>query len=93
MKIIGKTEDGFIAEVTKYEIYKYFNTYYHANRDYVKVGDEYDLGKGHDFMIAVKENLKTTQKFIESNKGIIESILSGIALMDNLAKKSEQEDK
>ena len=38
MKIIGKTPDGFIAEVNQNEIQKFFNTYYNKVPNVI-VGD------------------------------------------------------
>lgn len=48
MKIIGKTDNGYIAEISHIELEKSADKYY-GKLEKLKVGDNYDLGKGYDF--------------------------------------------
>lgn len=79
MKVIAKTDNNYICEVSHNEIEKYLNKYFNRlNR--LKIGDIIDLGKGHDFWIETKTALKTTEEFISKNKKTINTILTGISI-------------
>ena len=80
MKVVGKTEDGYICEVNHSEIEKFLNLYY-GKLQRINIGAIIDLGKGYDFYQDTKKCLEITQNFINSNKNIIESILNGIQIM------------
>ena len=81
MKVIGKIDaDMYICAVSHTEIEKFLNLYYNK-LERLKTGDEVDLGKGYNFRQETERALKTTREFIESNKEVIEAIISGISIM------------
>ena len=80
MKVIGKSENGYLCDVTHNELEKFLNLYYNKMKE-LKIGEFIDLGKGYDFLKDANDALKETQRFIESNKRIIQCILSGIEFM------------
>lgn len=86
MKIIGKTKEGYdekyIAIVDHSELEKFMNQYYGSDKlKRLEVDQEIDLGKGHDFAQDAKRACQTTEKFIQDNKKMIETILSGISIL------------
>lgn len=89
MKIIGKTREGYICEVTSQELKKYYNIYYNQQAkeisykiDDLNVGHTIDLGKGHDFYNDTKYALKQTQEFLQSNAKVINAITNGIKILN-----------
>lgn len=81
MEVIATAErDIYICKVSHNELEKFFNLYY-GKFERLKVGTIVDLAKGHDFMEDTKNALNDTQKFIESNKEVINTILTGIQIM------------
>jgi hypothetical protein len=90
MKVLGTTGDytsKYICEVSHSEIERFLNLYYNKMGK-LKVGDEVDLGRGHDFARETKSAMEKTQAFIESNKAIIEAIFNGI----QIAGRTQQQD-
>lgn len=82
MKVIGEVERGdiYICQVSHNELEKFMNLYYNKMSKW-RVGDEIDLGKGYDFFQHTKDALRKTEEFIDSNKDVIEMIVTGISLM------------
>ena len=80
MKVIAKIEHGiFICEVTHGEVEKFMGKYY-GHLKTLEVGDEIDLGKGHDFFSDTTDALRKTKDFMESNSKTIKTILEGIKI-------------
>ncbi|MBC2594914.1 hypothetical protein H5P28_11660 [Ruficoccus amylovorans] len=92
MKVIAIVEEGhnstpnFIAEVGHTELEKFMDLFYGKMRA-PKVGDIIDLGKGHDFHGDTCEALSKTEAFIESNKKVINGIMSGFSVLGHSAAK------
>ena len=84
MKIIGIAGDRYDSEyvctVSHKEIEKFLDLYYNK-MEKPKVGDEIDLGKGHDFYQQTQNALKKTQEFLESNAAVVNAIISGIKVL------------
>lgn len=77
MKVIGKTQDGYIAEISHHEIEKFLNLYYNKLGK-LSLNEEIDLGKGYDFYHASQAALTETRSFIEKNGKIIQGIIGCI---------------
>lgn len=77
MKVIGETNNGYIAEFSKTEIEKFLGLYY-GKMDKIIIGDEIDLGKGHDHHTDICRALTDTQEFIKSHEKIVNAIISGL---------------
>ena len=89
MKVIGIADrDTYLCEVDHKELEKFMGLYY-GKLDRLKVGEEVDLGKGHDFHQDTKIALEQTTAFIESNKKVIDTIMTGIKVMGREAPPEE----
>ena len=90
MKVIGKGgNEVYICEVSHTEIEKFLNLYY-GRLDNLRVGEEINLGKGHDFFEETSHALKETRNFIGANKRVIESILNGVDVLCNFKEKDNE---
>lgn len=90
MKVIALVESNkYICEVTHREIEKFLNLYY-GKMSHLKTNDVVDLEKGYNFHNETTEALKKTRDFIDSNKNIIDSIMSGFRMLDNLQNSTEE---
>lgn len=90
MKIIGRTSNGFITEVSAQELKKFYNAYYSKSStsapykiEDLNIGNEIDLGKGHDFLSDTKYALQQTQDFLKANKKVIKAITDGINILNS----------
>lgn len=79
MKVIGKTQDGYIAEINHSEIEKFLGLYYNK-MERIEVGDTIDLGKGYDHHQDIKRAFEKTQDFIKAHDHIVKAIISGLDL-------------
>ena len=87
MEVIATAERGvYICRISHIELEKFLDLYY-GKLEHLKVGETIDLGKGHDFMEETKSALKDTQKFIKSNKEVINTILTCIQIMHREGEK------
>lgn len=95
MKVIAKiSRDRFVCEVGTTEVEKFLNLYY-GKMEEMKIGSVIDLAKGHDFAEQAADAMQKTEKFIQSNKVIVESILNGINFLgceDRLRYSREEAD-
>jgi len=74
MKVIGLIDSKkYLMEVNKDEIEQFMNLYYNKMEN-LNVGDEVNLGKGHDWYYDTKKALDATKNFFESNIKIINVI-------------------
>lgn len=93
MKVIGLTKEGYnakyICEVSHTEIEKFMGLYYNKLKS-LKVGEEIDLGKGHDFARESKRALEETEAFIKANAKIVRLITEGISIF-KLAEAPDEE--
>ena len=81
MRVIAKVDgDTYLCQIGHTEIEKFMNLYY-TKLSRLSVGDEVDLGKGYNFYQKTRDALGKTEAFIESNKDVIEMIVTGISLM------------
>ena len=91
MKVIGVVPEkygvtDYICQLSHTEIEKFLNLYYGKDRlTALKVGDEVDLSKGYDFYNDSMNAMKKTDEFIQANKHIIETIMTGIKTIANNA--------
>lgn len=53
MKIIGKTQSGYVALVDHTELEKVVDKYY-GNLKRLEVGDDFNLGAGYDFRAGIQ---------------------------------------
>lgn len=86
MKVIAKVDSGtFICEIGEREIEKYLDLYYNPGQkmEEIKIGDKIDLARGYHFYHKTRSALEKTEEFINANKEIIETILTGITIMAN----------
>ena len=84
MEVIGLINNStYICKVNHDELEKFFNAYYGKMKK-LRVGDKPNLASGYDFTQEIKEAFRTTKSFIESNKKIIETILSGITIISHI---------
>ena len=80
MKFIGEAGRGkYICEVSHTELEKFLGLYYGKMKE-IRVGDEIDLGAGHNHAAEISDAMRKTREFIESNSKIIEAILNGMTI-------------
>lgn len=91
MKIIGKTQSNYIAEVNHAEIEKFMGMYY-GKMDKLDIGEEVNLGKGYDFSVDISSSMNKTQEMIKANKKIINSIINGIQVVNFKETKNSKKD-
>lgn len=86
MKIIGEGAGGvYLAEVTKEEIEKYFNLYYNKSpKDMMKIGSVIDLGKGYNHAQEIAYAMDQTQRFIASNRAVVDAIMNGLTVVSRM---------
>lgn len=78
MEVIGKiNSETYICEINHDEIEQFMNLYYNKMNK-LNVGDEIDLGKGHDFHSDIVSALKQTRDFLKANGKIVKAITNGI---------------
>ena len=80
MKVLAKVKQNtFICEVEETEMRKFLNTYYsHITK--LEVGCDVDLAAGYDFASDARDAMKATQNLINSNKKIIDAIITGVKI-------------
>ena len=83
--IAKKNQDTYICELSHTELEKFMDLYYNHLK-YLDVGQEFNLGEGHDFHRDTLDALKKTQEFIKSNEKIIHTILNGVSLVGRIRK-------
>jgi len=88
MKVLGKSKDGYICEVSHSEIEKFLDLYY-GKRARLEVGEEVDLGAGYDWSSKIASALYQTQEFVKANKPIIQSLMEGYSILTTLGKESK----
>lgn len=78
MKVIALVErQKYICEVGHYELEKFLNLYYGKMQE-LRVGENIDLGKGHNFATEAADALKKTREFIQANQQVVTAILNGL---------------
>lgn len=88
MKVIGKIDsDVYICQVSHGEIEKFLNLYY-GNLKHLSVGQEIDLGKGHDYHCQIRDAMRATRELVEKHQPVITAILNGLRIE---SKCSEQQ--
>lgn len=78
MVVLGKTKKGYICEVNHSEIEDFLDVYY-PDMKKLEVGDEVDLGKGHDWFSQTNVALRETQNFFKAHSHNIEAICKAFA--------------
>jgi len=98
MKIIGKeARERYIAVVSHSEIEKFLGLYY-ASKDrlaVLEVGDEVDLGAGHDHAREIKRALEQVESFVNAHQKITKAITEGLSiavLFDDIEKGRKKRD-
>lgn len=86
MKVIGKTDSGYICEVSHEEIEKHLNLYY-GRLEKLKTGESISLGRGYDFASEIKLAFKETQNFVNANQKIIDAIMNGLKVISFMEKE------
>lgn len=93
MKVLASRQENYktvyICEIRHDELEKFLNLYYDKLKQ-LKDGEEFDLGKGYNFMQDTVAALKKTEDFIKSNANIINTITTGICVMANLAESGKE---
>lgn len=80
MKIIGIVRDRqYLCEVGHTELEKFLGLYY-GKMQRLKVGDDVNLGQGHDYAGQIEDAMKKTREFVEGNKNIVKAILNGLTI-------------
>lgn len=84
MKIIG-ISDGhsysrqYICTVGHAELEKFLGLYYDKLKE-LKVGEEVDLGKGHNHACEIAKAMQATQELIKAHQPIVTAILNGLRI-------------
>lgn len=92
MKIIGITSENYskqyICTVDHSELEKFLGLYYDKLKK-LSPGDEVDLGKGYNYASEIKDAMKKTREFVESNQKVVTAILNGLSI-EALLRQAEQ---
>lgn len=82
MKVIGKVKDDtYLVEVNHTEIEKFLGLYYN-NLKRLEVGQEVNLGKGHDHAREIADAMKATREFVQSHQKVVNAIINGLRIED-----------
>ncbi|HYE70643.1 MAG TPA: hypothetical protein VD932_03875 [Aquabacterium sp.] len=80
MKVIAKVrEDEYVCTVKHSEIEKFLDLYY-GNMKTLNVGQEVDLGKGHDHAAEIRSAMRATRELIEKHQPVVTAILNGLRI-------------
>lgn len=78
-KVIAKTKDNYLMEVSHTEIEKFLGLYY-GGKEKLAIGDECDFGKGYDYASEITDSLNKTENFVKSSEKIIQAIANGFGI-------------
>lgn len=83
MKVIGIAGDSwnpqYICTIDHRELSKFLGLYYDKLKT-LKVGEEVDLGKGHDHASDIASAMKATQDLIKAHQPVVTAILNGLRI-------------
>lgn len=83
MKVIGIAGDSwnpqYICTIEHNEIAKFLGLYYDKLAK-LKVGDEVDLGKGHNHAADISKAMQATQDLIKAHQPVVTAILNGLRI-------------
>lgn len=92
MKVLGKGKNStYICEVSHTELSKYFNDYTGASTS-MNIGDEINLGLGHDFLREIRDAIRKHGDLIEANRTVMSAITRGFKLLAVKTKPDTEED-
>jgi len=83
MRVIGKVKkDVYLCQVSHEELEKFLDRYGYQkeNLEGLDTGAYVDLAKGYDFHRDALAAMKKTEDFIQSNKLVIDTIMTGISV-------------
>jgi hypothetical protein len=90
MKIIGKTDRGFIVEAERDELYNLIGFYYHASKGAP------DLKIGHEIKVAALfrqlQSLANNKDRIETARKALTTVADSLALVDPILTAVEKEE-
>ena len=85
-KVIAKTKDNYLMEVSHVEIEKFLGLYY-GRKERLSIGEECDFSKGYDYAREISSALEKTEDFVKSSDKIIQAIASGFGIRLQIAQE------
>lgn len=84
MKVLGKTTNGYICEVSHTEIEKCYNKFCNGGVEQLRTGDSCDLGAGYNFRDAIASVGRETTGAIKSFERYMPLLTQFMALVGKL---------